>query len=332
VIVAGDIGGTKTLLGLFDDRPGPRSPRVQAEYRSAAYPSLDVMVLEFLRDHGPPDNRPPDAASFAVAGPVADGRVRATNLPWPELSAAGLASALGMRRVPLLNDLEAVALGITVLDPVDVVSLAPGRAVPGGPMAVIAPGTGLGEAFLTWDGAHWQAHPSEGGHADFAPLDELEVDLWRFLEPRLGHLSYEQVCSGIGIPNLYDFLATRSPGAEPAHAARALATAPDRTRAIVELGAGPGPRSPRCEEVVALFVRILGAEAGNLALKIMATGGLYVAGGLAVAVVDELARGPFLQRLRSKGRVSRVLEDLPVNVVTSAVALAGAAEAGLRPV
>lgn len=321
MILAGDIGGTKTLLGLFDDERGPRRPRHQARFASGGSASLESMVAEFL------DGRPvPERASFAVAGPVSDGRVKATNLDWEELSEAGLAEALGVERVLLLNDLQAVALGITATEPDDLVALAPGRAVPGAPMAVIAPGTGLGEAFLTRDGAgRWQAHPSEGGHCDFGPIDELELELLGWLMGRVGHVSYELVCSGIGLPNLYDFLAARSPEPEPAAAASALGAATDRARAIVELGTA----SPRCREAVELFCRILGSEAGNLALKVMATGGVYLAGGLAVALRHQLAAGPFLERMRSKGRLSGVLDDVPVHIVSSNVALTGAAVAGL---
>ncbi|MPY91916.1 MAG: glucokinase [Acidimicrobiia bacterium] len=330
MIVAGDIGGTKTLLAIFDAERGPREPQRQAEYRSAAYPSLDVMVAEFLHEHADGGAARPQRGSFAVAGPVAAGRVQATNLSWPELSEDGLASALGLEGVSLLNDLQAVALGITVTTAAELVTLAVGQPVPGAPIAVIAPGTGLGEAFLTRRGTTWAAHASEGGHADFAPRDELEVDLLRFLLPRFGHVSYEQVCSGVGIPNLYDFFAQRGTGEEPAMTTAELAGAEDRTRAIVGLGLGPRPRSTRCREVVGLFTRILGSEAGNLALKVLATGGVYLTGGLAVAVAGELSAGPFLERLRSKGRMSSVLAEVPVHVVTAPAALHGAAVEGLR--
>jgi glucokinase len=262
--------------------------------------------------------------------------VRATNLPWPELSEAGLARALGAGHVTLLNDLQAVALGVTATRPEDLLVLDAGRPEPGGAIAVIAAGTGLGEAFLTRQGDRWVAHPSEGGHGDFAPVDELELELLRFLLPRLGHVSYEYVCSGVGIPNLYDFLAHHAPGPEPDGVASALAAAADRTRAIVDHGTVPAPAgggpppSARCHEVVRLFTRILGSEAGNLALKVLATGGVYIAGGLALAARDELAAGPFLERLRAKGRLADVLRDVPVSIVTSPAALTGAAVAGLQ--
>jgi len=333
VILAGDIGGTKTLLALVDAERGPARPVVQARYVSEDHPSLEAMVARFLRDHGVA-GREPRGASFAVAGPVSGGRVQPTNLPWEELSEAGLASSLGLDWVTLLNDLQAVALGITASSDAGFVTLAAGRPVAGAPMAVIAPGTGLGEAFLTWDGGgevgEWAAHPSEGGHTDFAPGDELELELLRHLQGRLGHVSYEQVCSGVGVPNLYDFLAWLEPGEEPPAAAAALATAEDRTRAIVDLGTGASPVSARCQAVVSLFVRILGAEAGNLVLTVLATGGLYITGGLAKAVRNELAAGPFLERMRAKGRLSHLVEEVPVTLVTSPAALTGAAVAGLR--
>lgn len=331
MILAGDIGGTKSLLGLFDEAHGPGAARLQVEYPSAAYPSLEALVAEFLRVHGTEvGGRGVEWAAFAVAGPMSAGRVQPTNLDWPELVDHDVAGRFGWAGVRLLNDLEAVALGITATGPDDLEVLAPGTPRPGGAVAVIAPGTGLGEAFLTWDGSGWAAHPSEGGHCDFAPVDALEIELLQHLLGRFEHVSYEHVCSGVGIPHLYDFLAQRTPGPEPGPAAAMLDSAADRARAIVELGTDPAVPSPRCREVVALFTRILGSEAGNLALKVLATGGIYLAGGLALAARRELAAGPFLHRARSKGRLSRVLDDVPVSLLTCPVALRGAAVAGLR--
>ncbi len=325
MILAGDIGGTKTRLALFDREHGPRHPLVEVTYPSADYPDLQAVVAEFLA--GKPA---PTGAALAVAGPVADGRADPTNLPWDDVDGAALAQGLGLGSVILLNDLEAVAFGVTAIAPADLVTIAAGRPVPHAPIAVIAPGTGLGQAFATWDGDRYRSHPSEGGHVDFAPTDELEVELLRYLMARRGHVSYEAVCSGVGVPNLYEFLGARGGDDEPPEVMAQLAAAADRTRAIVALGMDPAHPSARCQDTVELFIRILGSEAGNLALKVMARGGIYLAGGLAHAVMPQLGAGPFVERIRAKGRLSPVLTDVPVHVLPSEVGLAGAALAGLQ--
>ena len=325
LLLAGDVGGTKTVLGVFAPDRGPLRPLATRTYPSATYPSLEAILKEFLASV----HLPVDRACLDVAGPVSGGRAKLTNLAWRPLEAAALAEALGLRRVELLNDLEAIALGITALPRRDLRALHRRPRVRGGPVAVVAPGTGLGEAFLTREGDRYVAHPSEGGHADFAPGDEREVELLAWLRERHRHVSYELVCSGVGIPNLYDFLADQGGAPEPEAVARRLAAAPDRTRAIVEAGMDPAAPSPRCAEVVRMFVAILGAQAGNLGLTVMATGGIYLAGGLPVAVLPRLGDDPFLARLHNKGRLSRVVRAMPVHVVLARAALVGAAVAGL---
>src|SRR5580704_12682530 len=200
MLLAGDIGGTKTAIGVFSEATGPHSPLAEAEVHSADYPSLEAIAKEFLAKTG----LQVDTACFGVAGPVLAGRVKTTNLPWI-VDEASIARELRLGTVHLLNDLEAIACAIPGLRPGDVETLSTGAPVKRANIGVIAPGTGLGEAFLTWEGGEYRAHSSEGGHADFAPADEIQIRLLEFMRQRLDHVSYEHVCSGVGIPEVYDF-------------------------------------------------------------------------------------------------------------------------------
>jgi glucokinase len=325
LLLAGDVGGTKTVLGIFSKDHGPARPLAVKTYPSAAFPGLEALVREFLASVHLRVQR----ACFDVAGPVADGRAKLTNLSWKPLWEPALAEALGLRSVRLLNDLEAIALGITQLPSRDLRVLHRRKPAPGGAIGVVAPGTGLGEAFLVWAGDRYSACPSEGGHGDFAPGNQREAELLSWLRQRHGHVSWEQVCSGMGIPNLYEFLADTGSAAEPEQVASRIATAPDRTRAIVEAGMDPGSGSARCAEVLDLFAGILGAEVGNMALTVMATAGIYLAGGIPPAILPVLRRGSFLSRIHDKGRLSPIVSAMPVFVVTGRAALIGAAAAGL---
>lgn len=327
MLLAGDIGGTKTVLGTYAEDAGPRRPLAVRTYPSAKYPSLQAIVEEFLATV----HLPVDRACFDVAGPIVDGRAKLTNLPWEPIEESALATALGLDSVRLLNDLQAIALGITELHPSDLRVLQRRRRDAGGAIAVVAPGTGLGEAFCVWDGHRYLPSPSEGGHGDFAPGDEREAELLRHLRRRYGHVSWELVCSGLGIPNLYDFLADTGFATEAKPVASRIAAAPDRTRVIVEAGMDPRSGSALCAETLRMFTGILGAKAGNLALTVLATGGIYLAGGIPPAILPMLRNGPFLARLRDKGRLSRLVAAMPVHVVVGPAALVGAATAGLRP-
>src|SRR5262249_232578 len=201
MLIAGDVGGTKTDLAIYSPRGGPHAPVAQTQFRSADYPSLQTMVAEFLARV----KLSVAAASFDVPGPVIDGHVKTTNLPWT-MDEGSLARDLKLKSVHLMNDLEAVARSVPVLRPSDLITLNQGEAVAKGTIAVIAPGTGLGESFLSWDGGRYRAHSSEGGHSDFAPTDEGQIGLLRYLLPRFGHVGFERVCSGIGLPNIYEYL------------------------------------------------------------------------------------------------------------------------------
>ncbi|RME79708.1 MAG: glucokinase, partial [Chloroflexi bacterium] len=209
-ILAGDVGGTKTKLAIFDTQSGAHTPLAEAVFPSARFDSLGAIVERFLADV---DFRP-SRAVFGVAGPVIAGQATITNLPW-KMSETGLSERLGIPEVRLLNDLVAIANAIPILEPADLETLNPGQPVEGGAIGVVAPGTGLGEAYLTWDGHRYHAYASEGGHADFAPINTLQLELLAYLQARRGHVSYEMVCSGKGLPNIYDFLRDQGHAPEP---------------------------------------------------------------------------------------------------------------------
>ncbi len=312
LLLVGDVGGTKTDLAIFAFDQDLRKPLARAHFYNADYTDLKSIVAVFLRQAA----LDVDAACFDVAGPVLSGRVRLTNLPW-DVDAADLREALGLERVWVLNDLAAIAQAVPFLAPPDLQVLNVGMAAPGGALAVIAPGTGLGEAFLVWDGVAYRHFPSEGGHADFAPPTPEYIDLFRYLSGRLEHVSYELVCSGRGIPHLYDYYRDSGRAADTPEFAAALASAADPTPLIVESALGRGPVSPLSVAALDAFVTILGAEAGNLALKVLSTGGLFIGGGIPPRVLPALADGRFMQAFFRKGRFAHILRNIPVAVITN---------------
>jgi glucokinase len=323
MLLAGDVGGTKVVLALFSDETGPHHCIEQARYASADYESLTTIISEFVSSAGVR----PSAACLGVAGPVHGNRVQVTNLPWL-VDGRAVSAALHGVPVYLLNDLAAMANAIPVLEPEDVEILKPGEVEPEGPISVVAPGTGLGEAFLFWDGRHYRAIASEGGHTDFAPATALELELLAYLLPRLGHVSYERVCSGIGIPNLYTFLYETGKYPQPAWLAEKLAQAKDPTPIIVQ--AAQEEKAAICEATLDLFLAILGSEAGNMVLQALATGGVYLAGGIPPRILPQLRGETFLQAFTRKGRFSDLLCRVQVAVITdSQLGLHGAANYGL---
>ncbi|UCG25692.1 MAG: glucokinase [Chloroflexota bacterium] len=323
MLLAGDIGGTKSVLALFSDELGPHHCIEKARYVCADYDSLAAIVADFLGRH----DVQPTTACFGVAGPVQDNKVQVTNLPW-QIDGRALSSALNGIPVYLLNDLEAIANAIPILESEDVVVLKPGEVDPEGPIAVVAPGTGLGEAFLFWDGQRYRAVPSEGGHTDFAPATPLELELLSYLQPRMSHVSYERVCSGIGMPNLYAFLHDSGRYEEPAWLAAELAKVDDPTPVIVK--AAQAGRAPICEATLELFLAILGSEAGNMVLQILATGGVYLGGGIPPRILPQLQGDAFLRAFTRKGRFSDLLGRVQVEVIVDPrSALHGAANFGL---
>jgi glucokinase len=320
VILAGDIGGTNARLALYG-ASAKKPVRVEV-YESKAFPSLEAVIRVFL---GP---RPPRlrAATFGIAGPVVNNRCTATNIPWV-VDGRVVARKLKVKRVSLLNDLVALALGSLTV-PRTKLTLLQGDAPPrkkGANLCVLAAGTGLGEAALVWDGARFVACGTEGGHSDFAPRNELEIDLLRFLMKRLGgRVSYERILSGSGLGTLYDFFREEKRVQEDRAIADAIAHAPDRNKAVAERGMdGSSEASARA---VALFVSLYGAEAGNMALKTLATGGVFIAGGIAASMAPLLAQGEFVRSFNDKGRFSPLLAKVPVAVVLDKqVGLAGSA-------
>ncbi len=326
VLLAGDIGGTKTSLALFSREAGPRAPLAEATFPSASYPSLQAVAREFLAGV----ELSPERASFGVAGPVVGGQARVTNLSWA-MDETQLAEALELSSVSLLNDLDATAHAVPFLEPADLHTVSKGQPTPGGAMAVIAPGTGLGEAFLTWDGSRYQAHASEGGHADFAPTNHFELELLDYLLERFEHVSYERVCSGRGLPNIYNYVKDSGYAEEPRWLAEELAAVADPTPIIVNSALNREPPCDLCVVTLNTFVSILGAEAGNLALKVVATGGVYLGGGIPPRILPALQNGRFQQSFQRKGRFSDLMAAIPVHVILNPkVALLGAACHGLE--
>ncbi len=325
MLVAGDIGGTKTLLAIFGNGADPRSPLIQREYHSADFQSLAEMVRAFFTEL----NMRAEFGCFDVAGPVVDGHVKTTNLPW-SMSERELEADTGLRRVALLNDLQAIAFAIPLLRDDEFETLNEGSPQPRGPIAVVAPGTGLGEAFLVWGDGGYVACASEGGHSSFAPTSEQQAALWLHLTRKYGTASAERACSGMAVADIYDFLRETRAYPENAELAQKLALATDRTPLIVEAGMKASAPDPLAEAALELFVQNLGSEAGNLALKILSTGGVYLAGGMPLRVGPLLKGRSFLDAFSSKGRFSDLLSRMPVRVVKAPAALLGAAAFGMR--
>jgi glucokinase len=326
LLLAGDIGGTKTRLGIFSQERGLRLPLAEADFFSAQFPDLTTIVREFVDRV----NLSADAACFGVAGPVVGGRSRVTNLPWI-VDEKQLIRDLKLSSVRLLNDLEAIACAVPLLESSDLTTLNEGRPVSRGNLAIIAPGTGLGEAFLTWDGKRYRGHPSEGGHADFAPNDVLEAALLSYLREKLGHVSYESVCSGLGIFNIYCFLRERRYAEEPSWLSETLAREKDPVPVITNNALDHESRCDLCVMTLNLFVSILGAEAGNIALKVLATNGVYIGGGIPRRILPLLEKGLFMKSFRHKGRLSDLVSQIPVFVILNPkVALFGAACYGFK--
>jgi glucokinase len=324
MLIAGDIGGTKTRLALVTPEAGPRQFLAEQEYHSADFPDLQPIVQSFMASHASEATY----ACFDVAGPVINGRARVTNLPW-QLDEATLASGLGLRSVSLLNDLRAIAHAIPHLTPEESEEINAGQPVANSPIAVFAPGTGLGEAFLVWDGAKYIACASEGGHADFAPTNPTQAALWAFLFERFGHVAFERVCAGSGLPNVYDFVVAQNPASESSHLAASLRSATDRTPLIVDAALHYGAANPAAVETLRIVIDVWGAEAANLALKVMATGGVYLAGGMPPRLASHLRDGAFMRAFTAKGRFSDLASAIPVRLVTVNAALLGAAIYGL---
>lgn len=328
-VLAGDIGGTKVLLQVAE--LGRDRYRVVHERRffSSAYPAFEPIVREFMQTG--PESLAIDAACFGLAGPisVADGRQRAslTNLPW-QIDSTALAAELKTPRVRLINDFQAAGYGIEALQPDDLVTLQAGEAHPRAPRNIIGAGTGLGQGILFWEQDHYEVLATEGGHVDFAPTDELQVELWRYLKRHFDRVSCERVVSGPGLVHIYTFL--REAGIAPE--SPAVATAMDSADPAAAISqAGLAGQDALATRALDLFVTIYGVQAGNFALTTLPTGGVYIAGGIAPKIIDKLTDGTFMRAFLDKGRMADLVAKMPVHVVMNAkVGLIGAALAAGR--
>ena len=318
MILAGDVGGTKVHLALYDFTDGKLEPTRAQQYPAREYSGLEEIVREFL------GTDKPTAACFGVPGPVRDGRLRLTNLPWT-LDSRELAASLAIEHVFLINDLQANGYGVAELSADQIYTLNEGDPRQMGNRALIAAGTGLGEGFLVWNGRSHDPFPSEGGHVDFAPRTEDEIDLLRFLRQKYnGRISFERVVSGQGLTNIYEFLREVRGVEEPAWLAARIAEEQDPNAVVTELALAA--KSEICEKAMDMFVSAYGAEAGNLALTILSVGGLYVGGGIAPRILEKLKDGTFVKAFTDKGRLSQLLVNMPVRVILeSRTALMGAA-------
>lgn len=325
MILAGDIGGTSTRLALFEKTEGRLKSVAEHKYPSREFKNLDDILRLFISNH----KQPVDHACFGIAGPVKNGQVKTPNLPWT-VEAKRLAEGLNLRTVGLINDLEANAYGISELGPQDFVILNEGAPDALGNAAVISVGTGLGEAGIYWDGTRHRPFASEGGHADFAPHDQLEADLLLYLKKKFGHVSWERVVSGPGLYNIYQFLRDTGRCQE----------APDIREAMRE-GDPPAViayaalenRCPLSGQAMDLCISCYGAEAGNLALKLMATGGVFLGGGVSPKILPKLQGAGFMKAFADKGRFRSFLEAIPVRVILNdKTALLGAAHCAARAV
>jgi len=324
LLLAADIGGTKTRLTLTDYNAGNFTTVRDQRFDSAAHSSFSSIAQAFLQ------GARPDAACFAVAGPIENLPDRdichVTNLPW-KLDSAALATELSIQHVKLINDFQAVGYGIEHLGKEDILTLQTGQPKPQGVRAVIGAGTGLGQALLVWSGKHYEVISTEGGHTDFAPDSELEVELWRWFRRQHAHISYERVVSGMGIASIYAFLCERTPQCESDELKAELAATTDTAATL----AAWTQRDALARQTFDLFARVYGAQAGNLALTALPQNGLFIAGGIAAKNLELMQAGGFMQAFRNKGRMSRLMETIPVHIIThSHVGLLGATHQATR--
>jgi len=318
MILAGDIGGTNARLAYFQPQNGRFQLVSERVFPSRDHRGLGEIVTQFLDESG----TRPEAACFGIAGPVRNGRVETSNLPWV-IEQSVLANQIHLAATLLINDLEASAWGIGALGTEDLVTLNPGAGSVAGNQAVVAPGTGLGEAGLFWDGSRHHVFACEGGHTDFAPQGELQIELLRYLTKRFGHVSYERILSGPGLVNVYEFLCASGCAQETPTLAAAMQSG-DPAAAISR--AALSGDDPLAAKALDLWIAVYGAEASNLALKIMSTGGLFLAGGISPKILPRLKASLFMEAFLDKGRMRPLVEAMPVHVVTNEKAgLLGAA-------
>lgn len=309
-LLAGDIGATKTKLALFDLHGDLREAKNVQTFQGEEYAGLADVLREYLKTA----NSKVTAASFGVAGPVVDGRVQLTNLKWV-VDAAKLSKEFGFKQTWLMNDLKAIANSVPILKPSELHVLNKGKIEKGGTIAVIAPGTGLGIGYLTWASQSYHAYATEGGHANFAPVNAIQDELLAFLRAKLDVVAVENVASGIGIPNVYEFLKTTGRAVEPDWLHRELSAADDVTAVIVQNGLDAQPGSELCQLTMEIFVSVLAAHCTNLGLGLGATGGIYVGGGIPPRILPLFERYAFMHTYLNKPKYQDYLARFPIKVI-----------------
>ena len=318
-ILAGDLGGTKTVLALYREDDRIDRPCRSEKFASSEYSDLDSIVARFLDEAG----ETPRAAAFGVAGPIIAGKAYITNLSW-EIDPECLARSFGITVIGLLNDLQATAIAVPHLSPESRCTLSQGISEPDGLIAVIAPGTGLGMAFSVPAPGGRRAFPSEGGHMSFAPRGEVEAELHAFVRKRIGHVSFERICSGTGLPNIYDYLRSSGRCREPDWLREELGRVDDPTPVIVQTALQE--RAEICMATLDIFVSALAGAVGNMSLVLLPSGGVYLGGGIPPRILERLQRGDFVAAIRDKGRFRPLLERIPIHVILEPqAALHGAA-------
>lgn len=319
IILAGDVGGTKTNLALFKCEKNALSLLYEERFSSKEYRNIIQLIEEFQRAH-----LLPDRMCFGVAGPVLNGRIKLSNIDWEIIDQDEISRHFGVQKVFLLNDLEATAFGLTILEQKDIAVIHKGGNVAGGNAAVIAPGTGLGEAGLYWDGVAYHPFATEGGHCDFASRSEFDFDFLRFLQRTYSHVSWERIVSGPGIVHIYHFLRDVKKREEPAWLKEQFEN--EEAPAVISKNVS---HSELCKETMQHFIRYLAYESSNLVLKFKATGGLFIGGGIAPQIVEMFENNMFYTSFCEIGRLNYLLEAVPVKIILNAkTALLGAAYYG----
>ena len=310
MILAGEIGATRTRLAAFETEGSRLQCVVEKTYMSQQHDGLSGILADFIKTEGIPVH----SACVGVAGPVRAGRSKISNLPWV-IDARDLATQLRLNSVGLLNDLEAYAYGVDGLESKDFIALSEGAEDAEGNRAVISAKTGLGMAGLYWDGFRHHPFACEGGHADFAPRDDLQMELLAYLQKKYGRISCERILSGPGIKNIYDFLRDAHKAEEPEWLGAQMSTAADPPALISQLGLEG--KAAICDQALSIFVSVFGAETGNCALNFMSTGGIFIGGSIAAKIVPKMKDPRFLESFLDKGRMAAILKDMPVKIVAN---------------
>lgn len=320
-ILAGDIGGTKTILQVSQFIDHKFSVLAEDRFDSKSFASFDSLLSQFLEQNQVQSNEF-DSACVGVAGPVANDKANVTNLPW-QLDSAELANEFAISHFTLINDFQAIGYGIEQLDEADLVTLQAGTPVHHGARAVIGAGTGVGHAVMTWCANAYQVLSSEAGHSSFAPVNDLQLELLKYLTQQFDVVSLERVLSGPGIENIFRFFCAREPDLLTSELQQA-SKQQDATPVVVEFALAE--KDPLAVKTLEMFVEIYGAAAGNLALFAMATGGVYIAGGIAPRIIDSLSQGGFISAFNNKSKMQQLLSNIPVKAITNPkVGLLGAA-------